>query len=457
MAEENHAPQLLPFTLTMGVILWIVTMTGGRQIFVKEVLGEAYDSQAEHFLHGDPGVGVEAIRHEAMIVDGKVRMYFGPFPALFRIPLNFMYPPGRGMWSRISGFCAGTIALFAFAGLVAENLHRSLLSRRARNWLGYGCVIGFVFASPLLFLIGNLSIYNESIIWGLAWSLAALFFVCRSQNAQGKAIIVSLFGYSFSAAAALLSRVTFGIPLLLIAPLLAVRFGREDRPRRLAALFFPLGVGLAFHLLLSYAKFGTLTGVNYDYYINPVHREFSHKYGMFGFERVPYGFADYFSLRFPALQSTAPFLRADRHFYHYPAFYSLPFSETYLPVPWCSGWLLLGAVAGFFYLFRPNCSGWLDRAIAVALFIQFVCILSFFALAQRYSADLYPFLFFCFSIFLRNAKSALYSTTVAVMIAVSSVVNFLATASWIGSDGNLPMETRNFWNAVVWKSPPSGQ
>ena len=31
-------------------------MTGGRDIFVKEVLGGAYDSQAEHFLRGDVDV-----------------------------------------------------------------------------------------------------------------------------------------------------------------------------------------------------------------------------------------------------------------------------------------------------------------------------------------------------------------------------------------------------------------
>ena len=28
----------------------------GRQIFINEVLGDAYDSQAEHFLRGDVGV-----------------------------------------------------------------------------------------------------------------------------------------------------------------------------------------------------------------------------------------------------------------------------------------------------------------------------------------------------------------------------------------------------------------
>jgi hypothetical protein len=116
----------------LSALLWVFTTTGGRQIFVKEVLGGAYDSQAEHFLRGDVDVDEAAIGREAMIVNGKVRMYFGPFPALLRIPLNFIYPEGdMGKWSRISGFCAGVIALFAFAGLLRTALCSSPLSTRA--------------------------------------------------------------------------------------------------------------------------------------------------------------------------------------------------------------------------------------------------------------------------------------------------------------------------------------
>jgi len=97
--EGNRAPNLLPATLVLSVVLWFFTMTGGRDIFVKEVLGGAYDSQAEHLLRGDVDVDAEAIRHEATIVNDHVRMYFGPFPALLRIPLNFLYPAGHGKWS----------------------------------------------------------------------------------------------------------------------------------------------------------------------------------------------------------------------------------------------------------------------------------------------------------------------------------------------------------------------
>src|SRR5437762_8184172 len=101
---SDAASCLLPLTLLVSALLWLFTTTGGRQIFVTEILGGAYDSQAEHFLRGDVDVDVDAIRHESMIVNGKVRMYFGPFPAFVRIPLNFVYPAGYGKWSRIAGF-----------------------------------------------------------------------------------------------------------------------------------------------------------------------------------------------------------------------------------------------------------------------------------------------------------------------------------------------------------------
>src|SRR5213083_3420035 len=97
LAKEAPAiPRLLPLTLLVSALLWLFTTTGGRQIFVTEILGGAYDSQAEHFLRGDVDVDVDAIRHEAMIVNDHVRMYFGPFPAFVRIPLNFVYPAGHG-------------------------------------------------------------------------------------------------------------------------------------------------------------------------------------------------------------------------------------------------------------------------------------------------------------------------------------------------------------------------
>src|ERR1044071_10075476 len=75
--DDKRAPSLLPVILLLSALLWVIATTGGHQIFVNEVLGDAYDSQAEHFLRGDVGVDVAGSRWETMIVDGKARIYFG--------------------------------------------------------------------------------------------------------------------------------------------------------------------------------------------------------------------------------------------------------------------------------------------------------------------------------------------------------------------------------------------
>jgi hypothetical protein len=454
MTEANRAPKLLPVALVLGVLLWIVTTTGGQQIFVKEVLGEAYDSQAEHFLRGDAEVDATAIGHEAMIVNDKVRMYFGPFPAFLRIPLNFIYPEGRGKWSRLSGFCAGVIALAAFAGLVRTCLRASQLSPRWRNWLGNACLVGFALGSPLLLLLGNLSIYDEAIVWGLAWSLAALYFAYRSRTAEGTALTLSLLAFSLCAGAALLSRATFGAPFLLIAPLLALRLFRRNPITNLAALFLPLAAAFLFNLLLSYARFGDFSGMNLGYSVNSNQREFAQEHGLFRLERVPYSFADYFILRRPELQHDPPFLKADRQPYNHPTLYVMPFTETYSSLLWCSSWIILGAIIGVAILFRPGGSDAVDRTIAAILFLQLIGILSFMGLAQRYTAEFFPFLVFAFLFFLRSDRAAFDLRYVIIaLVAVSVAVNSLTTVSWLlDADMNVPAETRAKWNEFLGRT-----
>jgi hypothetical protein len=447
----DAAPRFLPVLAVLSVLLWFYTTTGGRQVFVQEVLGGAYDSQAEHFLQGNVDVDTAAIGHEAMIVDGKVRMYFGPFPALLRIPLNLAYPAGHGKWSRISGFCAAVVALFAVAGLVGTALRSSPLSSRRRNWLGNACIVGFALGSPLPLLLGNLSIYDEAIIWGLAWSLAALYFTFRSQQTDGVALTRSLWGFSLCAAGALLSRVTFGVPFILIAPLLALQVGREKRLINLLALFLPLGAAFVFYIWLSYARFGTFTGVNYDYYVNPVHSEFAHKYGIFSSRRIPYSFADYFSSRVPSLERRPPFVAVDRHFYNHPSLFSNPDSEVYISLLWSSSWLVFAAIMGIVCFVRRKVDLF-EWGVAAAFVVQFFCILSYFVLAQRYAADFYPFLLFCLVIFLSSggSESPWWRHLIIGLVVLSVVINSLATVSWlIDADLNVPPETRAAWERLV--------
>ena len=93
-----------------------------------------------------------------------------------------------------------------------------------------------------------------------------------------------------------------------------------------------------------------------------------------------------------------------------------------------------------------------ERGVAVALFIQFLCILSFFSLAERYAADLYPFLIFCLVIFLRSGGVALVRSRHVIigLVALSVIVNSLATVSWlVDADQNVPAETKAAWERLL--------
>jgi len=198
--------------------------------------------------------------------------------------------------------------------------------------------------------------------------------------------------------------------------------------------------------------------VSYEHYINPVHREFAHKHGIFSLQRAPYSFADYFNLRIPEYQDRPPFIRAERHLYDYPSFYSLPFSETYLSITWSSSWIILGAIMGIISLFRSHRSDWLERWIAVAFFSQFLLLLSFHALAQRYATELYPFLILSLLVFLRTGGAALLRLrhVLVGLVAISIIVNSLATVSWLAEvDQNVGPETRAMWNVVLGRASPN--
>jgi hypothetical protein len=379
-------------------------------------------------------------------------MYFGPFPALLRIPLNFVYPAGRGVWSRVSGLCAGIIALSSFAALLGDALEASCLSPRSRRWFGSACVVGLAFGSPLLLLLGNLSIYNEAIIWGFAWSLAALYFMHRARSTMDSKATWWLIGFSLCAGAALLSRVTFGLPFLLIAPALLLRSPARDRLQTMAAVALPLGAALIFYLLLSYARFGTWSGTSYEHYINPVHREFANNYGVFTLNRIPYGLIDYFNLRFPRFQANPPFLLAERPPVPNSGLYSLPVSETYLSIVWCSSWLLVGSIIGVGYLSQPRRADFLKRWVAATLFVECLIIVSHFSLAERYATELYPFLIFCFLVFLSAGTPAPVRLRylIGVLVVFSIAVNSMTTISWlIGADQNVPAETRDAWRSFI--------
>ena len=134
--------------------------------------------------------------------------------------------------------------------------------------------------------------------------------------------------------------------------------------------------------------------------------------------------------------------------------YVMPFTETYSSLLWSSSWILLGAVIGVAMLLRPGGTDGVDRAIAAIFLLQVIVILSFMGLAQRYVAELFPFLIFIFLIFLRQGKIAFQLRYLLIgLVVVSVVINSLTTVSWlVEADMNVPAETRTKWNQFLGRT-----
>jgi hypothetical protein len=107
---------------------------------------------------------------------------------------------------------------------------------------------------------------------------------------------------------------------------------------------------------------------------------------------------------------------------------------------------------GIICLVRRKGADLFERGAAAALFVQFLCILSYFLLAQRYATDLYPFLIFCFVIFLASGGAIVWRSRhiLTGLVVLSVVINSLATVSWlVGADQNVPAETKAAWGKLL--------
>jgi hypothetical protein len=111
---------------------------------------------------------------------------------------------------------------------------------------------------------------------------------------------------------------------------------------------------------------------------------------------------------------------------------------------------------GVAMLLRRKNSDWVDRMIAAIFFVQVIAIMSVPAVIQRYAAEFYPFLIFSFVFFLQTGRAVFHLRyLLIVLVAVSVVINSLATISWlVDADLNVPPTTRDAWKAFLGREVP---
>jgi hypothetical protein len=196
------------------LLAWLVT-EGDWDFFPRAgFLERFYDGQARSLIHGRIDVAPEDIEAEAFVRDGKYYGYFGPSPALARIPFVLAGLPAQ--WNRVSMLLASVLAI----GMLLLLLRRLEAvvpfegDRWLRQCLAATLVVAAAIGSTNLVVSSESKVYQEALIWGsalafaetvclacyllqgefkwLAWSCATAFLAFFARVSSGVGAVFSL-------------------------------------------------------------------------------------------------------------------------------------------------------------------------------------------------------------------------------------------------------------------------
>ena len=379
--------------------------------------GAAYDSMADSFRNFEVTVDPKVITTEAFFVDGKVHMYFGPWPSMLRFLANGMAPSFWGRWSRFSIWVAGVLSVFAIFRILGTALEQnSRLNPRDRHYWRVAGTLAFAFGTPLVFGVSSSSIYHEAILWGLAGSLLAM----RMSRVRSSVMI----------GIALLSRVTFGIPGCIEK---AVEFLRIRKGR--IALAIPIAIALVAQAILNFIRFHSpfifQDMTKYAGITDHTHSPFI-VFGNVNVLRIPDALNAYFGWNTDAFSSQFPYVRLPL-----PQFWikeRFGYWEPTLSLWVGSTAILILAILGF-RQFLKNKNTPSDWAWFCGLTLQSGLILMFVSISERYAIDFLPLLVFLVLKYFERSQalgSPKVKAAFLALIVLNAAIMILSTYAWTG-------------------------
>lgn len=158
------------------VFAWLAT-SGNWDLFQQRQLSNLYDVQARALFHGHWWMPATALSIEGIRTGSREYMYYGPFPALIRMPVLLFTSRLDGRLTTVSMMLGLAVALTATARLSwkARQLARpgAPASRgEVVATAGFLMVVGV--GSILLWLASWTTVYHEAELWGAALTLLAL-------------------------------------------------------------------------------------------------------------------------------------------------------------------------------------------------------------------------------------------------------------------------------------------
>jgi hypothetical protein len=235
----------------VAVLLFAYVVFIGRAELTAAPTGNFYDLQARAWFDGHwdihpytddagrpliDGLGnpQTPLSIEAIMIDGRAYLYYGPVPSLLRVPVLAVTDSFDGELTQFSMLGAFVVAL---GGLAALHWRiRCLVRGRARAVsrrevvLAGATVFALGAGTALLYLGSQPVVYHEATLWGVAFALAAYAAII---DAIVRPSARSVGWAGAWTTLALLTRVSVGFgPLVVLGLLLVVQLWRLFRPSR---------------------------------------------------------------------------------------------------------------------------------------------------------------------------------------------------------------------------------
>jgi hypothetical protein len=199
-------------TPPMAAFAWLLMVARWAPL-QRQYYDNFFDLQARAFLDGRWDVPAGSVGFEGFLIDGRTYVYFGPWPALLRLPL-------LALTDRFDGRLTTLSMLLAMVVLTVATYRLSMTLRAfvrgggpvSRREIVATAGIAFaVLAGPPLWLGSLAVVHHEAICWGLAFTVAAI-------DAAGRWLLqptgLRLCAVCVLGAAALSSRQSVGIAVV---------------------------------------------------------------------------------------------------------------------------------------------------------------------------------------------------------------------------------------------------
>ena len=161
-----------------AVVVFVVMLWNNGGLFAGSLFGGFYETQAHAFRQLRWYIPRGSLGIEGFVLHHRTYEYYGPWPALVRMPLMLFFPSMNGKWTLVFMLVAFVLALVAVTrlGWQIRTLVRGRetpVSRVERWWVAL-FTFGVGTGSVLLFLASQAWVYHEAEIWGASLSLSLI-------------------------------------------------------------------------------------------------------------------------------------------------------------------------------------------------------------------------------------------------------------------------------------------